>query len=166
MPAASIAHRRSMAACTKGRSRIDSACMPVRKDAKIELLRRTWLFAESSKRELAMIAAITEEVDIPAGEAFIREGEKGRELFAVIEGTVEVRRNGRRVPMKGGSEVFGELALIVSAPRSATVTAVSPVKALVIKEPAFTSLLLSSPHLQLKLLRTMAARLESFRLGG
>jgi CRP-like cAMP-binding protein len=132
--------------------------MPVRKDAKIEALRRTWLFAECSKRELASIATITDEVDIPAGKAFIREGEPGRQFFAVINGTVEVRRNGRRIPMKGGSEVFGELALIVSAPRNATVTAVSPVTALVITKAAFTSLLLSSPHLQLKLLRTMAAR--------
>ena len=62
------------------------------------------------------------------------------------------------MPIKGGSEFFGEIALISSAPRTATVAAVSRVKALVINEPDFTRLLLSSPHLQLKLLRTLAER--------
>lgn len=132
--------------------------MPVSKDAKIEVLRRTWLFSECSKRELALIATITDDVDIPAGKAFIREGEPGREFFAVIEGSVDVRRNGRKLAVKGGSEIFGELSLLTSAPRSATVTAVSPARALVITKPDFTSLLLRSPHLQLKLLRTMAER--------
>ena len=134
--------------------------MPFRKDAKIELLRRTPLFSKCSKRELASIAAIADEIDIPAGRDFIREGERGREFFAVVEGTVEVRRNGRKVPVKGGIEFFGEIALVSAAPRNATVTATSPVRAFVITEPAFSALLRESPQLQLKVLRTLAERVS------
>ena len=135
--------------------------MPFRKDAKIELLRRTPLFSECSKRELAMIATIADQVDIPAGEAFIREGELGREFFAVVDGTVEVRRNGRKLPTKGGDEFFGEIALISAAPRNATVTATSPVRALVITEPGFSSLLRRAPQLQIKVLRALAERVAA-----
>jgi CRP-like cAMP-binding protein len=131
-----------------------------RKNAKIDLLRRTPLFSECSKRELALIATIADEVDIPAGEAFIREGERGREFFAVIEGTVEVRRNGRKLRMEGGNEFFGEIALISATPRNATVTAVSPVRALVITASEFSGVLRRSPHLQLTVLRTLAERVS------
>jgi CRP/FNR family transcriptional regulator, cyclic AMP receptor protein len=133
--------------------------MAFRKSAKIELLQRTPLFSECSKRELAEIAAIADELDIPAGQDFIREGERGREFFALIEGTVEVRRNGRKVKLKGGSEFFGEISLISATPRTATVTATAPVRALVITGPAFAALLRRSPQLQLKVLRSLAERL-------
>jgi CRP/FNR family cyclic AMP-dependent transcriptional regulator len=130
-----------------------------RKSAKIELLRRTPLFSECSKRELGEIAAIADEVDIPTGRAFIREGHQGREFFALIEGTVEVHRNGRKVKVKGGSDFFGEISLISATPRTATVTATSPVRALVITGPAFGALMRRVPQLQLKVLRSLAERL-------
>jgi CRP-like cAMP-binding protein len=132
--------------------------VPFRKDVKVELLRRTPLFSKCSKRELGLIAAIADEINIPAGRDLIREGERGREFFALVEGTVEVRRKGRRVDLKGGSEFFGEMALISAAPRNATVTATSPVRAFVVTEPAFSTLLRESPGLQLKVLRSLAER--------
>jgi len=132
--------------------------MPLRKDAKIEVLRRTPLFSGCSKGELAAIAAIADEVEISEGKAFIREGERGREFFAVIEGTVEVRKKGRRMKIKGGNEVFGEIALVSNAPRNATVTAASPVSAFVITDRAFEGLMRRLPRLQLKVLRSLAER--------
>lgn len=133
--------------------------MAFRKDVKIELLRRTPLFSKCSKRELGLIAAIADEIALPAGREFIREGERGREFFALVEGSVEVRRKGRRLDAKGGSEFFGEMALISGAPRNATVTTTSPVRAFVITEPAFSTLLRESPQLQLKVLRSLAERI-------
>jgi len=132
--------------------------VPFRKDQKIELLRRTPLFSECSKRELAEIASIADEAEFPAGETLIREGERGHEFFAIAEGTVEVRRKGRKVPIKGGAEFFGETALISSTPRNATVTATSPVRALVVSEREFSRLLRQLPQLQLKVLRSLAER--------
>ena len=132
--------------------------MPFRKDVKVELLRRIPLFSKCSKRELGLIAMLADEINFPAGMAFIREGERGREFVAIVEGTVEVRRKGRKLEIKGGSDFFGETALISAAPRNATVTATSPVRAFVITESAFSTLLRESPQLQAKVLSALAER--------
>ena len=89
---------------------------------------------------------------------FIREGEHGREFFALIEGKVDVRKRGRKLKIKGGEEFFGEIALISEAPRNATVVAKTPVRTLVVGEPAFNALMHRSPTLQLKVLRGLAER--------
>jgi CRP-like cAMP-binding protein len=65
---------------------------------------------------------------------------------AVVEGSAEVRRNGRKAPTKGGSESFGELELVSADPRNTTVIAVSPVKALVIRKPDVSALLRTAGH--------------------
>ncbi len=135
--------------------------VPLRKNAKIELLRRTPLFSGCSGRELAAIAAIADEIDLPVGKTFIREGERGREFFAIVEGTVDVRRKGRKIAGKGGTDFFGEIALISNAPRTATVTATSPVRALVVTPQGFDSLMRTSPQLQLKILKALAERLAA-----
>jgi CRP-like cAMP-binding protein len=131
----------------------------LRKNAKIELLRRVPLFSGCSKQELAQIAGLADEVDVPAGKALMREGERGREFVVVLEGDVEVRKGGRKLPVRGGSEFFGEIALVSDTPRTATVTTTSPVRALVITDRDFRSLLRDSPQIQLKVLTALAERL-------
>lgn len=132
--------------------------MAFRKDVKVELLRRIPLFSKCSKRELGLIAMLADEMNIPAGTAFIREGERGREFVAIVEGTVEVRRNGRKIDLKGGADFFGEMSLLSGAPRNATVTATSPVRAFVVTDTAFSTLLHESPGLQAKLMSALAER--------
>ncbi len=68
-----------------------------KKDAKIALLKQVPLFSECSGRELAEIAAIADEVNFPEGSTLIQEGATGREFIIVVDGTVEVRRAGRRL---------------------------------------------------------------------
>ena len=60
---------------------------------------------------------------------------------------------------KGGNEFFGEIALISDVPRTATVVAISPVRALVITDRDFYGLMKSSQSLQMKVLRSLAERL-------
>jgi CRP-like cAMP-binding protein len=130
----------------------------LRKNAKIDLLKHVPLFAECSKSELGAIAAIADEIGFAAGSTLITQGERGREFIVVIEGDVEVRRNGRAVPIRGGSEFFGEMALLTEEPRNATVVAVTPVQALVIADRAFKRLVSDLPSIQGKLLSSLAAR--------
>lgn len=125
------------------------------------MLQRAPLFADCSKRELGMIAAIADEIDITPGTAFIREGERGREFFAIVDGTVAISKSGRTVKVRGGPDAFGEIALLTNAQRNATVTATSPVHAIVITDRAFKGLVQRSPALQLKLLSSLAARLAA-----
>lgn len=133
--------------------------MRLNKNSKIAALQRAPLFADCSKSDLSAIAAIAEEIDIAPGTAFVREGERGREFFALVDGTVAVSKGGRAIKVRGGTDAFGEIALLTDAPRSATVTATSPVHAIVITDRAFKELMKRSPALQLKLLGTLAARL-------
>ena len=129
------------------------------KNAKVELLKRVPLFSECSKRELEYVAGISDEMAFPAGRTLIQEGKLGREFFVIADGSVEVRRNGRKLPQRGDSNYFGEMALLTGKPRNATVTTTSPVRALVITERAFKRLLDDVPSLAPKFLANLAARL-------
>ena len=130
------------------------------KNAKIELLKGVPLFAECSKRELADIAQVADEMAFPAGRTLIEEGKLGREFFVIADGTVEVSRGGRKLPDRGDPNSYGEMALLSGTPRNATVTTTSPVRALVITGRAFRQLLADVPSLSPKLLASLAARVE------
>ena len=129
------------------------------KNAKVELLKQVPLFSDCSRRELTEIATITDEIYFPEGSALMEEGDAGKEFVVVVDGTVEVRRGGKRIPLKGGTNFFGETALLTGTPRNATVTTTSPVRALVITGRSFGRLLSDSPRIQRKILVSLAARL-------
>jgi CRP/FNR family transcriptional regulator, cyclic AMP receptor protein len=133
----------------------------LRKDTKIELLKRVPLFAGCSKAELGQIAKIADEIDLPAGKVLIREGETGRQFYVVIEGSVSVTQGGRKLPVRGGSDFFGEIALLADSPTTATVTATSATHALVITKQSFRALISASPQIQMKVLRALAERLAN-----
>jgi CRP-like cAMP-binding protein len=131
------------------------------KDGKIELLKRVPLFAQCSKHELEEIAKVTDEIELPQGKELTREGERGREFFVLVEGTADVRRGGETVNTLSDGDFFGEIALVTHRDRTATVTATSPVHALVVTEQAFGGLLRRSPDIQLKVLQALAERVPT-----
>ncbi len=69
-----------------------------------------------------------------------------------------MKAKGRRAKHLEGGTFFGEMALVSSRPRNATVTATTPVRVLVLHESAFRKLLHDSPKIQLKVLQTLADR--------
>ncbi len=133
--------------------------MALGRDAKLEMLGRVPLFAACSKRELTQVGAIADEIDFPAGRQLIREGDRGREFFALVEGSVDVTRHGRRVRSLDGGDFFGEIALVADVPRSATVTTKTPCRLLVVTDRDFAQLLKSTPSIQTKVLQALAERL-------
>jgi len=133
----------------------------VRKNAKVEAMRQVPLFSGCSKRELGEIAAIADELQFPAGRDLMKEGSPGREFVIVLDGVVEVRKSGRKLPIRGGTVFFGEIALLSDSPRTATVTTKTPVRALVITDRAFRRILDNSPQIQGKVLASLAERLAS-----
>jgi CRP/FNR family cyclic AMP-dependent transcriptional regulator len=130
----------------------------LRKDAKLELLRQVPLFAGCTKRELSEIATLADELALPEGTILIKEGKLGHEFFLLLDGEVDVRRQGRKVASLANGTFFGEMALVSARPRNATVTALSPVRVLVVHEQAFRRLLRDSPGIQLKVMQTLADR--------
>jgi CRP/FNR family transcriptional regulator, cyclic AMP receptor protein len=135
--------------------------MALRANAKVELIHHIPLFEHCSKRDLAQIAKIADELDLPAGKVLIKEGERGREFFVIVSGEVEVRRKGRKVATVGPGGFVGEMALLSHAPRSATVTALTPVDVLVITDRAFVALLDRLPDIWLKVARALADRVRA-----
>lgn len=131
----------------------------LRKNAKLELLKRVPLFADCSKRELETVAAIADELTMPAGRELTKEGARGAEFVVLAEGAADVRRRGRKVNTLGSGDFLGEIALITGTPRTATVTTTAPSRVLVMTAPAFRRLLRDSPSLQLKVLDALARRL-------
>jgi CRP-like cAMP-binding protein len=131
------------------------------RNAKVDLIKRAPLFSNCSRKELEAIAAIADEIDLPKGKVLIREGERGREFFVLLEGEAEVLKGRRAIRKLGPGDFFGEIALIGNTPRTATVVARTPVRALVITDRAFRALLEKMPELQLKVMQTLAERLNS-----
>jgi CRP/FNR family transcriptional regulator, cyclic AMP receptor protein len=130
----------------------------LRKDAKTELISRVPLFAHCSKRELALVAGIADEIDLPEGKELTREGAPAREFFVLVDGNADVLKNRKRINKLKGGDFFGEIALIHDSPRTATVKATSPVRALVVTERNFRRLLDESPEIQRKVLSALAER--------
>lgn len=131
----------------------------LRRDAKIELIRPVPLFESCSRRELARVAAIADEVELPAGKVLTTQGRHEREFFILLDGTAEVQRDGDVVNRLGAGEFFGEIGLLTRSARTATVTTTTPVRALVITAGDFRALLRRSPQLQLQLIDALATRL-------
>jgi CRP/FNR family transcriptional regulator, cyclic AMP receptor protein len=117
------------------------------------------LFSGCSKRDLEQIAQIADEIDLAEGKEMTREGSRGREFFVLLEGDADVTKGGSSINKLGAGDFFGEIALVSDSPRTATVTATSPVRALVITDRSFRRLLDEQPEIQRKVLVELAERL-------
>jgi CRP-like cAMP-binding protein len=134
--------------------------VPLRKDAKIELIRSVPLFSRCTKKELAAIAFEAYEFNPPEGTKLTKQGRRGREFIVIVEGSAEVIKNGRRVARLGPGDFLGEIALLCGAPRNATVTTTSPTRLLVLVDRAFTRVLEQIPSIRASLLRALSERLQ------
>ena len=131
----------------------------LRRNQKVELIRHAPLFANCSKRELEEIAHLADEIDLNQGKEMTRQGSPGREFFVLLEGEADVAKDGRVINQLSAGDFFGEIALVSDSPRTATVTATTPVRALVITDRDFRHLLKDQPEIQTKVLAALAARL-------
>jgi CRP-like cAMP-binding protein len=88
-----------------------------------------------------------------------KEGEIGHEFFVIVDGKVKVSRKGRRIATRDGGDFVGEIALLEEIPRTATVTAETPVRLFVLTRKDFRHLLDETPSVERKVLRALARRL-------
>jgi len=131
------------------------------RDPKLKLLEAVPLFAHCSRKELKEVSLIADEIDLAEGHVLTREGESGREFFVLIEGSAVVRRRGRKINTMGPGDFFGEIALVAARPRTATVTAASDVRALVVTSQSFQRLMRDMPSIQTKILQAVVARIPA-----
>jgi CRP/FNR family transcriptional regulator, cyclic AMP receptor protein len=132
-----------------------------RQDTKVAALKRSPLFEGLARKQLVLLARLTDDLEFPAGSVLCKEGERGREFFVIIEGEAEVTRGGKHLATIGSGEFFGEIALLERVVRTATVTATTPLRFFVVSDSAFSSVLAADPSIERQLLRTLARRLLS-----
>lgn len=103
----------------------------------IALLRSLPHFAELPAPALETLADALVRVDIVPGQVIIRQGDEGDRFYAIADGTVAITVNGQEVGRRGRGQGVGEVALLRRVPRTATVTALSPVTLLALDAATF-----------------------------
>jgi CRP/FNR family cyclic AMP-dependent transcriptional regulator len=125
----------------------------------MDLLKRVPLFSGCSKDELRVLAGVADELALREGSTLTREGKAGREFCVLIEGTADVTQDGKKIAELGEGDWFGEIALLTNTARTATVTATSPVRMLVVDDRAFRQVVEATPTIAVSMLERLGERL-------
>jgi CRP/FNR family cyclic AMP-dependent transcriptional regulator len=131
-----------------------------RRDPKVDRLSKVQLFSACSTADLERIAALTTEIEVKAGTTLIRAGEPGHECFVIESGTAKAELPGGETRTVSEGEVFGELALLDQAPRSATVTAETDMRLVVLNSREFSTLMDDYPSVRQNVLAAVASRIR------
>ncbi len=129
-------------------------------DSRITALEKICFFQDLSYQEMLQVMPITFEKYVEPGGEIIHEGDVGEELYILVEGSCEVTNGGVRLAVLEKGNSVGELSLVDSQPRSATVRALEPCRMLVIRAADFERLTLSGA-LAVKLLWNVTHELSS-----
>jgi CRP/FNR family cyclic AMP-dependent transcriptional regulator len=124
-----------------------------------EVLRSIPLFAACSDRELAAVDRAVDEVYATEGDVLIREGRFGKESYVIVEGEAGVTKRGEFLARLGPGDFFGELSMLDNQVRTATVTALTPMRLLVIHARNLLTVL-EQGSAAATMLRTLAQRLR------
>ena len=130
--------------------------------AKVEALGRAPLFEGLSKRELTELARVTDELAVPEGTVLCKEGSLGSEFFVILDGSAAVTKNGRRLATRTAGEFVGEIALLTTARRTATVTATSQLRCFVLTGRDFRRVLDENRSVERKVMHALAERVLSY----
>ena len=131
-------------------------------NAKLEALRRAPLFEGLSKKELTELARVTDELAVPEGTVLCKEGGLGGEFFVILDGTAQVTRNGKRLATRSAGEFVGEIALLSTTRRTATVTATTPLRCFVLTGRDFRRVLDENRSVERKVMQALAERVLSY----
>jgi CRP-like cAMP-binding protein len=126
-----------------------------------QVLAEVPLFSNLPARHVRHLAKLAKIQRFPAYTKLVREGDRGDSFFLILEGAAVVRPPRKRAVRLGAGDFFGELALLDTVPRSATVEAEDEVLVARIGRSDFTRMLETEPKVALVLLRTLAERLRS-----
>ena len=128
-------------------------------DTKVRALKGVPLFEGLSRRELVQLERVCEDLEVEPGRVLCKEGEVGREFFVLVDGKVRVSRKGRPVATLTGGDFMGEIALLTELPRTATMTAETPVRLFVLTSREFHAVLDRDRNVERKVLWALARRL-------
>jgi len=133
---------------------------PMARDAHLDHLSSISLFSALSRKELQRVARASDTVEVKEGHELTRQGDVGREMFVIVNGTATVKRNGRKIGTAGPGDAIGELSLLDKGPRTATITADGPTTVLVLGAREFAGVLDEVPGIAHKIMSALAGRVR------
>lgn len=147
---------------SRGRSAEQATAVPTAVEP--SAVKRVPLFASLSEERIQELISSAREVSISSGTPIVERWDYGRDFFVLLEGSAEVSRDAVRLATIGPGEFFGELAALdwgasFGYPRLATVTAVEPVRLLVIDGERFNRLVAAEPDVASQLQNVVRQRL-------
>lgn len=116
------------------------------------------LFGDLANKDLEKIARWTDEVDVPSGRQLVREGAFPHEFMVIESGTADVLHDGATVAQLSAGDFFGEMALLESIRRTATVTATSDLRVIVMNDRDFREMEREMPEIARRIKATMDER--------
>ncbi|MBI2820935.1 MAG: cyclic nucleotide-binding domain-containing protein [Acidobacteria bacterium] len=133
--------------------------------SEVELIKRIDLFSHLDDKIIRRIAEVCIPREHVVGDSIVTQGETGLGMFLITSGkvNVEVERNGARtvVAQLKADDFFGELSLIDSKPRSASVVCVEDTQCLLLTRDSFSKLMNKYPEIAMQMVRALAARLRA-----
>jgi CRP-like cAMP-binding protein len=130
------------------------------RDSHLEHLGSIPLFSALTRKELQRVAKASDTVSVKEGHELTRQGDVGREMFVIVEGSATVKRNGRKMGTAGPGAAIGELSLLDKGPRTATITADGPTTVLVLGAREFSAVLDDVPGITHKIMASLAERIR------
>jgi len=117
------------------------------------------LFASLSAGTREYVARLADEVEVPAGKELAREGQFAHEFFVILDGRAQVTHDGAVVRELGPGEFFGEIGVLESERRTATVTAATPMRLAMLFAPSFRHVEASTPEIAAEVRAAIRERL-------
>ena len=125
-----------------------------------EFLARVPIFENCTADEIASIAAVAQEHTYGPGQIIVTQGTPGQAFYLITSGRVAIERDDSVLGAFGVGDFFGEMSLLDSAPRSATIRAIDETHCLMLSSWDFKSLLQRAPSIAVKLLEVLSRRLR------
>lgn len=131
---------------------------------KVLTLKSTAFFAKAEENILANIADTLKEVEIEAGETIIKQDQLGDCMYIILEGQVEILNHNQSLARLTAGDVFGEMALLDPAPRSASARAFSHTHLLRLDAEPFKELISDYPEVAQSIMQVLARRLRQVQV--
>lgn len=129
---------------------------------KVLILKSVGMFSETQESSLAEVATILEEIEYKAGQRILEKGDIGRSMFIIIEGKVQVHDGERTIAILGKRDVFGELAVLETETRSASITAIEDTSLFRLDQAPFYELMAEHSEVARGIIRMLCQRVKSF----